>query len=317
MKFLKIFGFGKSRAAQTAPPKFTPSAAIESQEKFRFIAIDVETANSDPSSICQVGLAFVDEYNQIEVVCALIDPRQHFDSFNTSIHGISPADVYGKPTFKEAYSHIAPILKGQPVVQHSDFDRRAISAACASWRISSDALNWIDSVIVARNAWPEFRGNGGHGLANLKEALRLDFIHHNAGEDAKAAAQIVLLAEQRTGTDFLQLAQRSRPKRTHAKKTAIEGLPTGKLLGQVAVFTGSLTMSREDAANLAANAGISVRTSVTAKTTLLIVGDQDLSVLAGHEKSAKHRKAEQFIADGRPIRIISESEFIALLNAQD
>lgn len=315
MQFLKLFGFGKSRAATMDLPKIAPSAVTAPREKFRFIAIDVETANSDPSSICQIGLAFVDESNQIEVVCALIDPRQHFDSLNTSIHGISAADVYGKQTFKEAYSHIAPILIGQPVVQHSDFDRRAIRAACARWQISSGALNWIDSVIVARNAWPEFSGNGGHGLANLKEALRLDFIHHNAGEDAKAAAQIVLLAEQRKGTDFLQLAQRSRAKRTHSKNKAIEGLTTGMLLGHVAVFTGSLTISREEAANLAANAGISVRTSVTAKTTLLIVGDQDLSVLAGHEKSAKHRKAEQAIADGQPIRIISESEFIALVNA--
>jgi DNA polymerase-3 subunit epsilon len=297
--------------------KSTSKTATVPQEKFRFIAIDVETANSDPSSICQIGLAFVDEGNQIEVVCTLIDPRQPFDSFNTLIHGIGPADVSGKPTFKEAYGHIAPVLSGQPVVQHSDFDRKAISAACAHWQISSGALNWIDSVIVARKSWPEFSGNGGHGLANLKEALRLDFTHHDAGEDAKAAAQIVLLAEQKAGVDFLQLAQRDRPKRTYAKKTVIEGVTTGKLLGHVATFTGSLTMSREEAANLAANAGINVQTTVTAKTTLLIVGDQDLSVLAGHEKSAKHRKAEQSIAEGRPIRIIGESEFIALVTAQD
>jgi DNA polymerase-3 subunit epsilon len=317
MKFLKILGFGKNKAMGTAPPKSTIKTAAVSEEKFRFIALDVETANSDPSSICQIGLAFVDESNQIEVVCKLIDPRQPFNSINTSIHGIGPSDVKGMPTFKEVYSHIAPILSEQPIVQHSDFDRKAISAACAHWKISSGAFNWVDSVIIARKAWPEFIGNGGHGLANLKDALRLDFTHHNAGEDAKAAAQIVLLAEKKKGIDFLQLAQRSTPKRNYAKTTSIEGQPTGKLLGNVAVFTGSLTMSREEAAKFAATAGISVRTTVTAKTTLLIVGDQDLSVLAGHEKSAKHRKAEQSIADGRPIRIIGESEFIALVTAQD
>jgi DNA polymerase III subunit epsilon len=48
---------------------------------------------------------------------------------------------------------------------------------------------------------------------------------------------------------------------------------------------------------------------VTKHTTLLVVGDQDVRKLAGHEKSAKHRKAEELIANGQRIRIISESDF--------
>jgi DNA polymerase-3 subunit epsilon len=38
-----------------------------------------------------------------------------------------------------------------------------------------------------------------------------------------------------------------------------------------------------------------VTASVTRTTTLLIVGDQDIRQLAGHEKSNKHRKAEWLI----------------------
>lgn len=312
MNFLKVFGFGKAREPEKKKP--IPPTVAAPQERFRFIAIDVETANSDPSSICQIGLAFVDPDNGIEIVCALVDPKQPFDSFNTSLHGIGPADVRGKPTFKEAYSHIAPILAQQPVIQHSNFDRQAISAACAHWQISGEALSWVDSVAVARKAWPEFVGNGGHGLAHLKEALQLEFVHHNAGEDAKAAAQVVLLAEQKTGMDFLQLAQKSSSKRNYPKHTSRDGVPTGELVGHVAVFTGSLTISREEAASLAANAGMNVRTTVTAKTTILIVGDQDLSVLAGHQKSSKHRKAEQCITEGQNIRIMAEADFLALVD---
>ncbi len=40
------------------------------------------------------------------------------------------------------------------------------------------------------------RANGGYGLANLKSVLVLDFKHHDAGEDARAAAEVVLLAKQ-------------------------------------------------------------------------------------------------------------------------
>jgi DNA polymerase-3 subunit epsilon len=54
---------------------------------------------------------------------------------------------------------------------------------------------WSDSVAIARKAWPDLRGNGGHGLGNLKKVLGLNFRHHDAGEDARAAAEVVLQAE--------------------------------------------------------------------------------------------------------------------------
>lgn len=57
------------------------------------------------------------------------------------------------------------------------------------------AWNWRDSVTAARSAWPELKGNGVHGLASLKAYLGLRFEHHDAGEDARAAAEVVLLAE--------------------------------------------------------------------------------------------------------------------------
>ena len=52
------------------------------------------------------------------------------------------------------------------------------------------------------DTWPELKGNGGHGLASLKSHLNLQFHHHDGEEDARAAAEIVLLAEKRTGLEF-------------------------------------------------------------------------------------------------------------------
>lgn len=53
---------------------------------------------------------------------------------------------------------------------------------------------------------------------------------------------------------------------------------------------------------------------MTKKTTLVVVGDK--RKLAGHEKSAKLRKAEQLIEQGLPVRILSEAQFEELvLNA--
>ena len=41
------------------------------------------------------------------------------------------------------------------------------------------------------------KGNSGHGLASLKQRLDLQFTHHDAGEDARACAEVVLRAEER------------------------------------------------------------------------------------------------------------------------
>lgn len=50
------------------------------------------------------------------------------------------------------------------------------------------------------------------------------------------------------------------------------------------------------------------------KTTILVVGDQDVTKLAGKEKSSKHQKAERLITKGQQIRILRESDFKELVN---
>jgi len=53
---------------------------------------------------------------------------------------------------------------------------------------------------------------------------------------------------------------------------------------------------------------------VTKKTTILVVGDQDLRLTRGQAKSSKHRKAEALIASGGAIRIVGESDFMLMVN---
>jgi DNA polymerase-3 subunit epsilon len=72
-------------------------------------------------------------------------------------------------------------------------------------------------------------------------------------------------------------------------------------------------MPRREAADLAASAGCAVVGSVGQTVTLLVVGDQDVRRLAGHQKSAKHRKAEELIGKGQALRILTERDFSALI----
>jgi DNA polymerase-3 subunit epsilon len=60
-----------------------------------FVALDVETANSDFSSICQIGIARFDGDRLTEEWSTLVNPEDYFDPFNVSIHGITE-DMVGE-----------------------------------------------------------------------------------------------------------------------------------------------------------------------------------------------------------------------------
>ncbi|MFC4214395.1 3'-5' exonuclease [Pseudophaeobacter arcticus] len=190
--------------AGQSPPSTLPAGP------FRFIALDVETASRDSASICQIGIACVRSDNHIETFTTYVNPEQSFAPFNTELHGISAETVATAPSFPEAWGQLKPLLQLHHLVQHSGFDSKAISAACRAYRLPNADLSWSDSVKIARRAWPEFKGNGGHGLANLKRQLGLSFRHHDAGEDARAAAEVVLLAEGQLGQSFDRISGTAR-----------------------------------------------------------------------------------------------------------
>lgn len=165
------------------------------QGPFRFIAIDVETAGRTIDSICQIGLCCVEGGGTLHTYSTLVNPESKFEPFNIELHGIGPDTVRDAPTFPQAFAALGDLLNTYPLVQHSRYDEKAMGAACKKYALPRITSKWSDSVQIARKAWPELKGNGGHGLGNLKEVFGLNFHHHDAGEDARASATVVLLAE--------------------------------------------------------------------------------------------------------------------------
>ena len=171
----------------------------------RFIAVDVETAGYESASICQIGLAFVGFDGSIDTYSTYIDPRSPFSDGNTRLHGIDASTVFDAPNFLQMLPQLRQTMETHPLVQHSRFDEKAFDAACKLTQQPILKSVWFDSVKIARKAWPEFKGNGGHGLGHLKTALGLKFRHHDAGEDAHAAAEVVLKAEAVMGAKINML----------------------------------------------------------------------------------------------------------------
>jgi len=276
-----------------------------------FAAIDVETANADLASICQVGIAIFRDGVHVDSWSSLIDPEDEFDLLNVSIHGITEAAVVGAPVWSEAVGRVRTLLEGSVVACHTPFDRVATRLACQKHRVSHINCRWLDTARVVRRTWPEKFATRGYGLDSVASFLGIQFKHHDALEDARAAGEILRAASLEAGLSLEDwLARVERPIDLEFERPITrDGNSEGPLFGNVVVFTGSLAIPRREAADMAARAGCDVGASVTKKTTLLVVGDQDVSKLAGKAKSAKHIQAEKLIAKGHPIRILRESDF--------
>ena len=274
-----------------------------------FLALDVETANPNLASICQVGLVEFANGELVKSSVWVVDPEDYFAGINVRIHGIRGENVKGQPTWPLIQQELRQLLQSRTVVSHTAFDRTSLRRASQKYQLEPVACNWLDSAAVARRAWPEFSPTG-YGLSALAARFGISFTHHNAQEDARAAGEILIRAIRHSGVSLSEWIART------GYSTALSGVahPQESLAGDVVVFTGALSITRIEAADLAAQAGCTVATTVSKATTVLVVGDQDVSRLGGHDKSSKHRKAEELIANGQPIRILGESDFRAVLS---
>ena len=285
-----------------------------------FDTVDVETANADRSTICQIGIVHVRDGQVRDRWVSLVDPEDWFDAWNIAIHGLSAEVVEGAPTLPALDGELRARLGPSVVVSHTNFDRVAIERAMEKYNLSQPQITWLDSAKVVRRAWPDRYSHSGYGLASVAKDLGVTFRHHDALEDATALAEIVIRASEETGFDISGWLERTaRPinpnRRSDGSAIQIgDANLDGHLFGETVVFTGSLGVTRQRATDLATQVGCAVLGSVTKRTTILVVGLQDKERLNGYTKSSKHRKAESLVSKGAGIQILSEADFHAMLS---
>ena len=127
-----------------------------------FTVVDVETANEDVSSICQVGIAHFAGGELAGRWSSLVDPQDDFSPLNVAIHGIRPEHVRGKPTLKQLAGEIREQPSGQLVVVEAAFevvDHDAGDAEPAREVTFGDAQRQAPAPGVAPSAAASHRGS--------------------------------------------------------------------------------------------------------------------------------------------------------------
>ncbi len=185
-----------------------------------FVALDVETANPDQGSICQIGIVVYQGGRITATWQSLINPEENFHPGNIAVHGIRPRDVASAPTFPEVHDRLIASLASQVVAHHSPFDRVAFGKVATRYQLDAIPCHWLDTVKVARRAWPA--STTGYGLASLAGTLGIRFRHHAADEDARAAGEVLLRAISDTGLTVPDwLIRVNQPVKPRVKKTRL------------------------------------------------------------------------------------------------
>jgi len=266
-----------------------------------FVVVDVETACSRVSSICQIGIVGFRDGVETFAYESLIDPCDEFSSFNTRIHGISSDHVAGKPSFSHVHATIDRYLSGRITVAHSFFDKGALAAACRVHDRAPIETTWLDSVRVAKRAWPDLPS---HRLNVLTKFLGLRHKHHDALSDARAAGMVIVKAIDHTGIGLADWMAPANARRGPAPKAAKQGPLKGE---RIAILGGSRDGPLADWLALA---GARVVASVGTTTTILVVSkDQPYGKFA--HVSPEWRRAEELRRAGSRLRIVAEDEMRA------
>ncbi|MDG5470387.1 3'-5' exonuclease [Jeotgalibacillus sp. ET6] len=155
-----------------------------------FTALDFETANRSRSSVCSVGVVEVTNGIITNEYYSLINPVQRFDSINCSIHGIYEKDVQSAPTFSEYWPALKEQLENKVVIAHNaSFDMGVLRASLDAMYGSYPTIDYGCSYILAKKAFPSLHS---YRLSSIADMLNIPLKHHQALDDARASAKIVL-----------------------------------------------------------------------------------------------------------------------------
>ena len=158
-----------------------------------FAAIDFETANHHPSSVCSVGVVIVRNGVITDKIYHLIRPEPEWYSYwNTQVHGLTATDTANEKVFPHVWKEIAPKIKDLPLVAHnSPFDEACLRAVHRIYQMDYPDYEFHCTCRASRKTFGKLLPN--HKLHTVAAHCGFDLTnHHHALADAEACAEIAI-----------------------------------------------------------------------------------------------------------------------------
>jgi DNA polymerase-3 subunit epsilon len=159
-----------------------------------FAAIDFETANQHPTSVCSVGLVVVRNGIVSDSFYSLIQPEPNYYTYWCQrVHGLGHSDTDSAPVFPHVWAQIEPLITDLPLVAHNKrFDENCLRAVMRCYQMTYPDYTFLCTLQAARQRLKHLH-LPNHQLQTVAAACGFDLTqHHNALADAQACAAIAL-----------------------------------------------------------------------------------------------------------------------------
>ena len=171
-----------------------------------FIAIDFETANQQPSSVCSVGVVMVRNGQVADSFYSLIQPEpNYYNYWCQRVHGLNQCDTDDAPVFSKVWDDLRYQIASIPFVAHNArFDEGCLKAVFKVYQMDYPDYRFYDTLTAARRQFghscvpsvaSDQRSSAlpNHQLHTVAAACGYDLQnHHHALADAEACAAIAL-----------------------------------------------------------------------------------------------------------------------------
>lgn len=264
-----------------------------------FVAIDVETANSE-QDICQFGLAVVHDLEIKEQRSWYIQPPgNRYEQRQMSVHHITPDMTANAPTLAQVWPEIYDYLR--------DMELWAHNATCAERSILARNLFYYAIICELPTIYDSIRlfsrprqrtWNDGLGLDACAYALGVPYKnHHDAGADAAMCAQVIIAHAHGVVPDWelsdRMMAEHKKQAEVIIKKeifikeqdgtdsvdfSRLNIAETNPLYGATVVLTGFFHIGRKSLREALTKMGAHIASSVTKKVQVVLEGERNAGV---------------------------------------
>lgn len=157
----------------------------------RYIVFDVETPNYRNNRMSAIGLTVIENGRITDSFATLVNPETHFDRFNISLTGITPAMAAEAPTFPELWTELRPLMAGGLLIAHNaPFDMRVLGHCLRDYHLpAAPSARYACTCRMGKRCYPHLPN---HRLNTLCDHLRIPLDHHRADSDSRACALLLL-----------------------------------------------------------------------------------------------------------------------------
>ena len=157
-----------------------------------FVAIDFEAANAAFTSACSMGLVIVHDDEIVERFYGLMKPvPNHYDWYNTKVHGIKKSDTEKAPVFPYLWNQVKDKVEGLPFVAHGMlFDQHVLQALHELYKMPYPNYKFYCTHVGSETYLPDLENHKLHTVAK-HFGYEMEK-HHNALDDAEACAVIAM-----------------------------------------------------------------------------------------------------------------------------